>query len=106
MSSNGYVVVVGIDFSDLGNKALDQALEVTSPRAGEVHVVYVEHDRPFEGMLGSPFKEAVTNDQLIEQVRQRATERIAAVTMELGRLFVRRVVAHVRRGGVAEEIAQ
>jgi nucleotide-binding universal stress UspA family protein len=105
MSSKGYVAVVGIDFSEMSNKALDQALDLASLRTGEVHVVYVEPERPIETLLAGTFKDALSADTAVEQVRQRATERVGAVQSD-HKLFVKRVVAHFRRGSPAEEIAQ
>lgn len=101
-----HVTVVGIDFTDLSNHALDQALEVSALNKGEVHVVYVEQDRPIEAVLQGSFTEAVSTDAALEQVRQRATERIAEVTKKRGKLAIARVVAHFRRGSPAHEIAQ
>ena len=46
MAHEDYTSIVGIDFSDVSNQALDQALEVTGLHAGEVHVVYVEPVEP------------------------------------------------------------
>lgn len=101
-----HVTVVGIDFTDLSNHALDQALEVSGLHDGEVHVVYVEPDRPIEAVMHGNFTEAISNDAALEQVRQRATERIAEVTKRRGPLSVARVVAHFRRGVPEEEITQ
>ena len=101
-----HVTVVGIDFTELSNRALDQALEASGLYKGEVHVVYVEPDRPIEAVLQGALTEAVANDAALEEVRQRATERIAAVTTLRGRLSVTRVVAHFRRGSPARDIAQ
>lgn len=106
MSSHGYVAVVGIDFSDMSNKALDQALEVTSLRGGEVHVVYVESDLPLDPMFGDAIRTATTNESLVESVRARAAERLGVVLKQQGKLQVKRIVAHLRKGSAADEIAQ
>jgi nucleotide-binding universal stress UspA family protein len=105
VASKDYTAIVGIDFSDLSNQALDQALEVTGLHAGEVHVVYVEPDLPQNTMLLAPLVEPTPATALLEQVRLRATERLAAVQAR-GTLGVKRVVVHVRHGSAAEEIAQ
>jgi nucleotide-binding universal stress UspA family protein len=106
MPSHGYVAVVGIDFSDMSNKALDQALEVTHLRAGEVHVVYVESELPLDpGFIGA-FQTPISAEELLESVRKRAAERLDAVQKIHGKLAVKRVVVHVRRGSAADEIAQ
>jgi nucleotide-binding universal stress UspA family protein len=106
MPSHGYVAVVGIDFSDMSNKALDQALEVTNLRAGEVHVVYVEPEIPLDPMFAGAFQSAVTAESLLESVRQRASERLGVVQKEQGKLAVKRIVVHVRKGSAGDEIAQ
>jgi nucleotide-binding universal stress UspA family protein len=105
MATNGYTSIVGIDFSDPSNEALDQALEVTGLRAGEVHVVHVDPDLPSNLMLLGPIESPTSAEELLEQVRLRVTERMAAVNAR-GKLAVKRVVVHVRRGLAAEEIAQ
>ena len=106
MSSHGYVAVVGVDFSDMSNKALDQGLEVTNLRAGEVHVVYVQPDVPLDPMFAGAFQSAVTAESLLESVRQRAAERVSVVQNAQGKLAVTRVVVHVRKGSAGDEIAQ
>ena len=106
MPSHGYVAVVGVDFSDMSNKALDQALEVTALRAGEVHVVYVESDLPLDPMFAGAFQASRSAEELLESVRKRAAERLDAVQALHGKLAVKRVVVHVRRGSAADEIAQ
>jgi nucleotide-binding universal stress UspA family protein len=106
MPSQGYVAVVGIDFSDMSNKALDQALEVTNLRAGEVHVVYVESEALLDPLLPGSLQSAVSAEAVLEGVRQRAAERLAVVQKQQGKLAVKRVVVHVRRGSPADEIAQ
>ncbi|MEP7121551.1 MAG: universal stress protein [Byssovorax sp.] len=106
MPSHGYVAVVGIDFSDMSNKALDHALEVTNLRAGEVHVVYVEPEVPLDPLFAGAFQSPVTAESLLESARQRTAERVAVVQKELGKLAVKRVVVHLRKGSAAEGIAQ
>lgn len=106
MPSHGYVAIVGVDFSELSNKALDQALEVTHLRGGEVHAVYVEPSVPLDPIFAGAFQSSVTSEQLIESVRQRAAERLVVIEAELGKLAVKRVVVHLRKGSAADEIAQ
>jgi nucleotide-binding universal stress UspA family protein len=101
-----YVAVVGLDFSDQSDRALDHAIEVASLNVGDVHVVYVDPERPLEVVLQGSLPEMVSPDETLEHVRKRASERMAAVTAKRGRLFVARVVAHFRRGSPAVEIAQ
>jgi nucleotide-binding universal stress UspA family protein len=102
-----YVAVVGLDFSDLSDRALDQAIEVASLNGGEVHTVYVEPEQPIESVIqGSGPLDSATTDAAIEQVRRRTGERIKAVTDKRGQLALTRAVAHFRRGSPAVEIAQ
>lgn len=102
-----YVAVVGLDFSDLGDHALDQAIEVASLNGGEVHTVYVEPERPLESMLqGSAPVDNAATEAAIEQVRRRTSDRLKAVTEKRGQLALTRVVAHYRHGSPAVEIAQ
>jgi nucleotide-binding universal stress UspA family protein len=101
-----YVAVVGIDFSDLSNHALDHALEVASLNAGEVHVLYVQEENALDAVIPLPTNLSASVDNTLEQVRQRAGERVAAVAAKRTRLAVSRVVAHLRHGSPASEIAQ
>jgi len=101
-----YVAVVGVDFSELSNRALDHALEVASLNAGEVHVMYVQEENALDAVLPSSFRSPTSADTALEQVRQRARERVAVVMAKRQQLFVTRVVAHLRRGVPAAEIAQ
>ncbi len=105
-STKHYVTVVGIDFSDLSNHALDQALEVTALRKGEVHVVFVEPEMALDALLTSSLKDAVSADAAVEQVRQRALERVNATMERVGGLSLHKVVAHFRKGSPAQQIAQ
>ena len=106
MPSHGYVAVVGIDFSDMSNKALDQALEVTGLRAGEVHAVYVDSEMPLDPLFAGVIQAVTPPEELLESVRKRAAERLAAVQALHGKSAVKRVIVHVRRGSAADEIAQ
>ena len=105
MASKGYTSVVGIDFSDPSNEALDQALVVTGLREGDVHVVHVDPEMPPDLSLLGPIASPTSAKELLELVRRRVIERMAALQAR-GTLAVKRVVIHVRRGSVADEIVQ
>jgi nucleotide-binding universal stress UspA family protein len=106
-STDRFVIVVGIDFSELANRALDQALEMACLREGsEVHVLYVEPDVWAGATLSAAIQEASNADAAVHQVQQRATERIEKMPAHLERRRIRRVVAHFRRGAPAENVAQ
>lgn len=100
-----FVSVVGVDFSELGNHAIDAALEWSGLRGGEVHVVYVHQDLPMEAVFSDKVSQATVAETALEQLRQRAEERVRAMPVRPGAM-PKRVVAHFRRGAPAEEIAQ
>ena len=104
--SQRYVVVVGIDFSERSDRALDQALAVASLNQGEVHAIYVESERPLDGLLVGPFSAAALTAVSLQKVEQHASGRVAAITAARGQLYVSRVVAHLRYGSAAAEIAE
>lgn len=106
MSQARYVAVVGIDFSELSNHAVDSALEITSLRGGELHVIYVEPERAVESALAESWKHEIDPASAVEKVRQRALERVGEVEKRLGKPTQVRVVAHFRRGSPAKEVAQ
>ena len=101
-----YTIVVGIDFSELSDRALDQALEMASLRAGaEVHVLYVEPELWAGATFGAPLQTALDADVAVREVQQRAIQRVEKMPDRLEKRNVRRVVAHFRRGGPAENVA-
>jgi nucleotide-binding universal stress UspA family protein len=104
MAAERFIVVVGIDFSDPGDRALEKALELAGAReGGEVHVLHVEQ----EGWLGrvgaSPRVEA-SAEAALRQIEEHAAHRVKLMQPRLGRL--QRVVAHFRHGSPAESITQ
>lgn len=102
-----YVVVAGIDFSELANRALDHALLMAATHDNaEVHVVYVEPDVWIGGPFGGPLTSAVNADEILTQVQTRASERVKALEGKLDSKKLVRVVAHYRRGAAGEQIAQ
>lgn len=101
-----FTIVVGIDYSALGDQALDQALEMACLREGsEVHVLHVEPDLWIGAALAAP-PYASTAQEGAKKVQERAAERIAAMPDTLDKRRVGRVVAHFRRGSPAENVAQ
>ncbi|WP_438001588.1 universal stress protein [Sorangium sp. So ce185] len=111
MSSVGatgrFIVVVGIDFSDLSNRALDQALESACCRDNaEVHVVYVEPESWVGVGLSRAPAAATKPDVALQQLQARASERVRALGAKLDGRRLKRVVVHFRRGDAAGNIAQ
>ena len=106
-SADHFIIVVGIDFSELAGRALDQALELATLHAGaEVHVVYVRPD-VWSGLAsGASLETAVDTDTTVHQVQKNATEHVARMPASLDKSRIRRVVAHARSGSAAENVAQ
>jgi nucleotide-binding universal stress UspA family protein len=104
---HNYTIVVGIDFSDLSDRALDQGLEAASLREGaEVHVVYVEPDVWTGAVVASELGGVYDPEAAAAKVAERAQERVDEMAPHLRKRQIRRVVAHFRRGSPAENIAQ
>lgn len=102
-----FITVVGIDFSDLSDQALDQALEGACLRENaEVHVVYVEPEIPYSAQISSAVAPVPDADVMLERVQQRAAERVGAMGTRLNGARLKRAVAHFRSGSPAECIAQ
>lgn len=103
MDTKHFIVVVGIDFSDAGDHALDKALELAATRdGGEVHVVHVEQER-----LGGAehFARDQTNvDATLRQIGKHVTDRMKAMGQRFGQ--PQRVVAYFRHGSPGERIMQ
>lgn len=106
-SGHNFTIVVGIDFSELSDRAIDQALEMASLREGaEVHVLYVEPDLWAGATLTPALTSAVNADAAVNKVGERAKLRVDEMAPHLRKRQIRRVVAHFRHGSPAENIAQ
>jgi nucleotide-binding universal stress UspA family protein len=106
-SAHNYTVVVGIDFSELADRAVDHALEMASLREGsEVHVVYVEPDVWAGAAFAPALETAVSADAAVLKVQERAKQRVEHMAPHLRKRQIRRVVAHFRRGSPSENVAQ
>lgn len=102
MASNDcFIIVVGIDFSEQADQALDAALDEAAGHAhAEVHVVHVEPDAWFGS---GPRHHAMGADTTVEVVRLHARERLEK---RGGAPRPQRVVAHYRHGSAAEGIVR
>jgi nucleotide-binding universal stress UspA family protein len=106
-SASQFIIVVGIDFSELAARALDQALELATLHEGaEVHVLYVQPEIWAGARPGGALQGALDADTGVHQVQQNATEHVARMSASLDKKRLRRVVAHFRQGSPAENIAQ
>ncbi len=93
-----FVIVVGTDFSEQADRALDRALREAHGRAGaEVHVVHVEPDSDANHRLGA--------DAVVGLVRRHACQCMDRVLGDADDASVPRVVAHYRHGSPVEGIA-
>jgi len=100
-TTDRFIIVVGIDFSEQADQALDAALEEASRREhAEVHVVHVEPD-PWIG-AGSRHQ-AMGADTTVEVVHQHTLEHLERMS---DAKRPQRVVAHYRHGSPAEGIAR
>jgi nucleotide-binding universal stress UspA family protein len=101
-----FTVVVGLDFSDSGDLALEQALELANRREdADVHVVFVEDELTTPRVPAAVAETTSETDEILGRVKQRARERLELFA-ERAVPQIKHVVAHVRRGGPAEHIVQ
>jgi nucleotide-binding universal stress UspA family protein len=106
-SRHNYTIVVGTDFSELADRAIDHALEMASLRQGsEVHVLYVEPDAWVGAAVAPAFEAALGADAAVTKVKEQAERRVDAMAPGLRKRQIRRVMAHFGRGSAAENIAQ
>lgn len=96
MSDGILRIVVGVDFTEAGDHALDEALRYAwRSELDEVHPVYVLPE-------GDMATVALQLDEARESLRARVIERCQAV----GEAFEQAVVLHVRVGSAAEALHQ
>src|SRR5262249_51687779 len=106
-TGHNFTIVVGIDFSDLSDHALDQALEMASLREGAGgHAPYGEPARWAGAGLAPALASAINADEAATKVGERCKQRVDHMAPHLRKRQIRRVVAHFRRGSAAENIAQ
>ena len=101
MQDRAYTIVVGIDFSEASDEALDEAIALSMDRQAELHVLHVdEHFRAPEG--GREAAEA-----MLSRVEHHTVSRIADLSRRKGRQFTfRKLYSHFRLGSSAEQIVQ
>jgi nucleotide-binding universal stress UspA family protein len=104
-----YVVVVGIDFSEIADLALQTAFERASDHEnGEVHVIYVARSYEQRVLVDAP-NEVLTMsmDEASQRVRVHLEARLAYFMTTRGtRPAFARAVTHLRVDDAAREIAQ
>jgi nucleotide-binding universal stress UspA family protein len=104
---HNFTIVVGLDFSPMSDRAIDNALEYASLHEGaEVHVLYVEPPIWDGASLSSGLAPPIGADTAVAKVQERAKLRVDEMAAHLRKRQIRRVVAHFRRGSPAESLAQ
>jgi nucleotide-binding universal stress UspA family protein len=109
-----YTIVVGVDYSETGDLALTQALEIgVSQGNAEVHAINVamllpEPIAPVPG-LTLPISPGITLQAALETLTRHLEQRVGAVRERLGKAATGRfprVVPHLRFDVPSQEIAQ
>lgn len=96
-----YTIVVGIDFSEASDEALDEALVLSTARQAELHVLYV--DDHFRGPEGGR-EHAET---MLSRIEHHTASRMAELSRRKGTPFAfRKLYSHFRLGSAAEQIVQ
>lgn len=99
--AKSYTIVLGIDFSEASNEALDEAIRLSMARNAELHVLYVDdHFRAPEG--GREAAEA-----MLSRIEHHAVGRMNEMSRVTGQsLSFRKLYSHFRLGAPAEQIVQ
>ncbi|MFO0569863.1 MAG: universal stress protein [Polyangiaceae bacterium] len=110
-SRKPYVIVVGIDFSPIGDAALRRAFELASREEdGEVHVIYVARGYgPLVHLDTGAEIVTASMDEASQKLKGYVEEKLAAFVgaqAERGLGTFTRAVTHIRLDAPAEEIAQ
>ncbi len=105
---NHDTVVVGVDYSALGELALDRALDWARAQArAEVHVVNVAQGYgPLVAIEVPTGPETLSLDEAAATLRKYVEQRVEAFEAQHGTLQLAHLVAHMRVGSPAHEIAQ
>ena len=107
-SSKPYVVVVGIDYSETGELALERAFEIARDRINcQPHVVQVAntYGPALRVDLGLETF-ALSLDEAVKHLHEYVRDRLDRFALAHGTPMFERVCAHQRAGVPAEEIAQ
>lgn len=96
-----YTIVVGIDFSEASDEALDEALMLAMARQAELHVLHVDdHFRAPEGG-----QEAAAN--MLSRIEHHTTARMEDLGRRKGqKVTFRKMYSHFRLGAPAEQLVQ
>jgi nucleotide-binding universal stress UspA family protein len=101
MQEKAYTVVVGIDFSEASDEALDEALTLSMARNAQLHVLYL-HDHFLVPEGGREAAEAT-----LLRIEHHAVSRMDELGRRTGKqLRFRKLYSHFRLGAAAEQIVQ
>jgi nucleotide-binding universal stress UspA family protein len=100
IQEKAYAIVVGIDFSEASDVALDEALALSTARNAELHVLYVDdHFRAPEG--GREAAEAA-----LSRIEHHSTSRMEELRRGGKGISFQRMYSHFRLGAPAEQLVQ
>ncbi len=101
IQEKAYTVVVGVDFSQASDEALDEAFSLSTARNAELHVLYVDdHFLVPEG--GREAAEAT-----LSRIEHHALARIEDLGRRVGKqITFRKLYSHFRLGAAAEQLVQ
>lgn len=101
IQDKAYTIIVGIDFSEASDLALDEALTLSVARQAELHVLHV--DEHFQAPEGG--RQAAEN--MLSRIEHHALARMEEVKRQTGKsLSFRKLYSHFRLGAAAEQIVQ
>jgi nucleotide-binding universal stress UspA family protein len=102
-AGKAFQIVVGFDFSDLGSRAVDEALDIARSRApAELHVVTVVHPRGV--LVGLPNHEQAMTEDAARKAVEAALSKLAAENQSRkGAVGLERIALYVLTGVPAGE---
>ena len=108
MTDAGYTVVVGIDFSELGNSALDEAIALAAERfEATLHVVHVaESEGPLLRMTLPGGARSLTKQEAMDFLTEHVKKHLAERRADELDLPDDRAEVHVRVGVPSDELTQ
>ncbi len=108
MTDAGYTVVVGIDFSELGNSALDEAITLAAERDdASLHIVHVaESEGPLLRLALPDGARSVTRQEATDYLSEHAQKHLTARRGDGVDLPDERAEVHVRVGVPSDELVR
>jgi nucleotide-binding universal stress UspA family protein len=105
---SSYIIIAAVDYSDLGNAALDAAINLSGLHVNsEIHILHVDPK------VGAPTEDTQVgsdslahSDAALDHLEAVCNERLAKFREEHGEPHVKRLSTHFRYGKPAKEIVQ